>query len=163
MRSEFVRHEDWHRIDEGAWFDAVSMITLNDANARQTALVTGQVDAITSVDLKTVGMLGRAPGIVIDNVPSGSHVTIPGMADRAPMDNIDARLRVQVRDGSRVGSSRRSSFGNASVGNDTPLNETFPFFEPLEQRTYDPRPREVPPREGRHVVDGHHRPRRRTL
>ncbi len=136
VRSEFVRHEEWHRIDEGAWFDAVSMITLNDANARQTALVTGQVDAITSVDLKTVGMLGRAPGIIIDNVPSGSHITIPGMADIAPMDNVDARLALKYAI-NREEIVEKIFFGNASVGNDTPLNETFPFYEPLEQRSYD--------------------------
>lgn len=137
VRSELVRHEDWHRIDEGAWFDAVTMITLNDANARQTALVTGQVDAITSVDLKTVGMLGRAPGIVIDNIPSGSHITIPGFADTAPMDNVDARLALKYAI-NREEIVEKIFFGNASVGNDTPLNETFPFFEPIPQRPYDP-------------------------
>ncbi len=137
VRSEFVRHDGWHRLDEGAWFDAVTMITLNDANARQTALVTNQVDAITSVDLKTVGMLGRAPGIVIDNLPSGSHVTIPGMADTAPMDNVDARLALKYAI-NREEIVEKIFFGNASVGNDTPLNETFPFFEPIPQRPYDP-------------------------
>lgn len=137
VRSEFVRHEGWHRLDEGAWFDAVEMITLNDANARQTALVTNQVDAITSVDLKTVGMLARAPGIVIDNVPSGSHITIPGFATQPPMDDVNARLALKYAI-NREDIVEKIFFGNASVGNDTPINNTFPFFEPIEQRTYDP-------------------------
>ncbi|MEL7343570.1 MAG: ABC transporter substrate-binding protein [Pseudomonadota bacterium] len=137
IRTELTRHEGWHRIEEGAFFDSVTMITLNDANARQTALITNQVDAITSVDLKTVSMLGRAPGILIDNVPSGSHVTIPGFADTAPFDNVDARLALKYAI-NRQDIVDKIFFGNASVGNDTPLNETFPFFEPAAQRPYDP-------------------------
>lgn len=136
IRTELTRHEGWHRLDEGAYFDAVTMITLNDANARQTALVTNQVDAITSVDLKTVSMLGRAPGILIDNIPSGSHITIPGFADVAPMDNVDARLALKYAI-NREEIVDKIFFGNASVGNDTPINNTFPFYQEIEQRTYD--------------------------
>ena len=36
------RHDGWH--GKGAYFDAVEMTILNDPNARQTALVTGDVD-----------------------------------------------------------------------------------------------------------------------
>ena len=75
VRATLSRHEGWHR--EGAYFDSLEMIALNDPNARQTALITGDVDAITTVDLKTINLLQRAPGVIIDDVPSGSHVTLP--------------------------------------------------------------------------------------
>ena len=136
VRVELSRHDEWHRIAAGAFFAAITLLVLNDAYARQTALVTNQVDAITSVDLKTVGMLGRAPGIMIDNIASGSHITIPGFADTAPMDNVDARLALKYAI-NRDEIVEKIFFGNASVGNDTPLNDTFPFFEPMEQRGYD--------------------------
>ena len=137
VRSELTRHEGWHRIDEGAWFDAVHLITLNDANARQTALVSGQVDAITSVDLKTVSMLSNAPGILIDNVPSGSHLTIPAFCDQDPFT--DQKVRQAIKYGiDRQAMVDTIFFGNATVGNDTPLNDTFPYFQEIEQTTYDP-------------------------
>ena len=48
VNSELVRHDGWHL--EGAYFDEVEITVLNDPNARQTALVTGDVDAITQLD-----------------------------------------------------------------------------------------------------------------
>ena len=62
----------WH--GEGAYFDAAEIIVLNDPNARQTALVTGDVDAVTAVDLKTLSLLKRNPNIEVDNVPSGAAI-----------------------------------------------------------------------------------------
>ena len=72
--TKLVRPEGWHR--EGAYFDGVGITILNDPAARQTALLTGSADTISSVDLKTLGLLGRNPNIEIDNVPSGSAVTL---------------------------------------------------------------------------------------
>ncbi|HKK00715.1 MAG TPA: ABC transporter substrate-binding protein, partial [Desulfuromonadales bacterium] len=42
VNTELVRHEGWHL--EGAYFDEAELTVLNDPNARQTALVTGDVD-----------------------------------------------------------------------------------------------------------------------
>jgi len=70
ISTNLVRHDGWHR--EGAYFDEIEMLVLNDANARQTALITGDVDAITSVDLKTMGLMGRNKNIKIENVSSSS-------------------------------------------------------------------------------------------
>ena len=69
-----VRHEDWH--GEGAYFDAVELLSINDPNARQTALVTGDVDAVTAIDLKTMALMQRNPNLAIENVPSGSAITM---------------------------------------------------------------------------------------
>ena len=62
ISARFERHDGWHRAGSGAWFDAIEMTVLNDPNARQAAIVTGDVDAVTDVDLKTADMLARAPG-----------------------------------------------------------------------------------------------------
>ena len=48
VQTDMVRHEGWHR--EGAYFDAVKFTYLNDPNAMQAALLTGDVDSITTVD-----------------------------------------------------------------------------------------------------------------
>ncbi|MCP4315864.1 MAG: ABC transporter substrate-binding protein [Hyphomicrobiales bacterium] len=135
VRTELVKHDGWHR--EGAYFDAVHMIVLNDANARQTALITGDIDAITDVDLKTVSLLQRAPGIVIDDVPSGSHVTLPMFCDQGPFDNVDVRLALKYAI-NREEIVEKILFGYGSIGNDHPIAPSLPYWADLEQRTYDP-------------------------
>ena len=74
--AQLVRHDGWHH--EGAYFEGVDITILNDAAARQTSLITGAVDAISSVDLKTLSLLGRRRDIEIDNVPSGSAAIASG-------------------------------------------------------------------------------------
>lgn len=135
VRAALSRHDGWHR--EGAYFDSLEMIVLNDANARQTALITGDIDAITDSDLKTVGLLERAPGILVDNVPSGSHVTLPMHCDTAPFDDVNVRLAL------KYGINRqeivdRVLFGYGSIGNDHPIAPSLPYWADLEQREYDP-------------------------
>ncbi len=135
VRTELAKHDGWH--GEGAYFDGVTMLALNDANARQTALITGDIDAITDVDLKTVGLLQRAPNIMIDNVPSGSHVTLPMFCDTAPFDNVDVRLALKYAI-NRQEIIEKILFGYGSIGNDHPIAPSLPYWADLEQRQYDP-------------------------
>jgi len=109
------RHDGWHR--EGAYFDAIEMTVLNDPNARQTALITGDVDAITSVDLKTMSLMARNQDLVLDNVPSGSGITLPMHCDTAPYDNLDVRLALKhAIDREEI--VEKILFGTATVAND---------------------------------------------
>ncbi len=73
--AQLVRHDGWH--GEGAYFDAIEMIALNDPNARQTSLVSGDLDAVSAIDLKTLSLLERQSGIEILNIPSGSTISLP--------------------------------------------------------------------------------------
>ena len=93
VRTDMVRHDGWHR--DGAHFDAVEYTILNDPNARQSALITGDIDVSTSVDLKTLSLMQRNPDVEIDNVPSGSAITLPMFCDVAPFDNVDVRLALK--------------------------------------------------------------------
>lgn len=129
------RHDGWHR--EGAYFDAVEMTILNDPNARQTAIVTGDVDAITSVDLKTLSLLGRSPDVEIDDVPSGSGITLPMFTDTAPFDNVDVRLALKYAI-DRQEIIDKIAFGTATMGNDFHMSPNMPYYpEGIEQRPYD--------------------------
>lgn len=133
---EFVRHDGWHRADSGAWFDAVEMTVLNDANARQAAIVTGDVDAITDVDLKTAARLAEAPGVIVDNVPSGTHITMPMFCDTPPFDDVNVRLALKHAIG-REEIVDKILFGYGTVGNDQPISSTMPYFADLPQREQD--------------------------
>ncbi|MEM6622185.1 MAG: ABC transporter substrate-binding protein [Pseudomonadota bacterium] len=134
--TSLVRHDGWHR--EGAWFDRIDMTILNDPNARQTALVTGDVDAISSVDLKTMALLNRRRDVEIDNVPSGSAITLPMFCDTAPFDNVDVRMALKLAmDRDEI--VEKIVFGTGIPGNDFHVSPNMPYFpESIPQRTYDP-------------------------
>ncbi|GAB5467985.1 MAG: ABC transporter substrate-binding protein [Rhodospirillales bacterium] len=136
VRAEMTRNDNYFKSDR-AWFDAVDALTLNDGNARQSALMTDEVDAISEVDLKTVGLMARRDDIVIDEVASGAHCTIPMFCDVAPFDNLDVRLAL------KYGIDREAIIskilrGHGTIGNDHPIGPSLPYWADLEQRQYDP-------------------------
>lgn len=133
--SKLERHDGWHR--EGAYFDGMELTILNDPNARQTALITGDVDVITDVDLKTLAFLKRDPNIEIDNVPSGAAVTLPMFCDVAPFNDVNVRLALKhAIDREEI--VKKIRFGTATVGNDYHISPTMPYWPDLPQRAYDP-------------------------
>jgi peptide/nickel transport system substrate-binding protein len=136
IRGSFERHDGWHRASEGAWFDAIEMVVLNDPNARQTAIVTGEVDAVTDVDLKTADRLAQAPGVILDDVPSGTHITMPMFCDVAPFDDVNVRLALKHAIG-RQEIVDKILFGRGAVGNDHPIAPTMPYHADLPQREQD--------------------------
>lgn len=132
----FSRHEGWH--GEGAYFDEVQYLVINDPNARQTALVTGDVDAASLLENKTLGLLGRDPNIVVENVASAQAITMPMHCDTAPFDNVDVRnaLKFAIN---REDLVEKITFGAATVGNDFHHSPAMPYYpEAVEQRPYDP-------------------------
>ncbi len=130
------RHGGWHR--EGAYFDEIEMVQLNDPNARQTALITGEVDAITSVDLKTMALMARNKNLAVENVPSGSAITLPMFCDVEPFNNVDVRLALKYAI-DREDIVQKIMFGTATVGNDFHVSPGMPYFpEDIPQRKYDP-------------------------
>lgn len=136
VSTELTRHDGYHR-DGLAHFDGVKITILNDPNARQTALVTGEVDCISDVDLKTVSLLARAPGVEIDNVPSGSHVTLPMFCDTDPFTDNHVRMALKLAM-DREAIVQKILYGYGAIGNDTPIGPSLPYYADLPQRKYDP-------------------------
>ena len=131
-----VRHDNWH--GKGAYFDKVEVTVLNDPNARQTALVTGDVDAVSLVELKTLSLLKRNRNILVDNVPSGAAITMPMFCDTAPFDDVNVRnaLKLSI---DRDEIIQKIAFGAATKGNDFHLAPVQPYWpEDIPQREYDP-------------------------
>lgn len=133
---EFERHEGWHR--EGAHFDNISLLVLNDSNARQTALLTGSVDAVTLIDVKTMSLLQRNPNIVIDNIPSGQAITMPMHCDTPPYDDNNVRMALKHAI-NRQELVEKVLYGTGFVANDFHISPNMPYYPAdIEQRTYDP-------------------------
>ncbi|GMG84408.1 ABC transporter substrate-binding protein [Paralimibaculum aggregatum] len=136
LRWYLSRHDGWH--GEGAYFDNVEMLILNDPNARQTALVTGDVDCVSLVELKTLALLKRSRDIEIDNVASGGAITMPMHCNVAPFDNVDVRNALKLCI-DRQEIIDKIAFGAATMGNDFHLAPVQPYWpEDIPQRAYDP-------------------------
>ncbi|MCW8908348.1 MAG: ABC transporter substrate-binding protein, partial [Sedimenticola sp.] len=133
--TKMVRHDGWHL--EGAYFDSCDFIVLNDPNARQTALVTGDVDAITQLELKTLNLMKRNPNILIDSVPSGAAISMPMFCDQKPFDDVNVRNALKLAI-DREEIIKKIAFGTAIPGNDFHVSPNMPYWPDLPQRTYDP-------------------------
>jgi len=130
------RHEDWH--GEGAYFDEVEFTIVNDPNARQTALVSGDVDAISQIENKTMALLERDPNIEVDNVSSAQCITLPMHVDVAPFDNPDVRMALKLAI-DREDMIEKIAFGAATIGNDFHHSPAMPYWpDDIPQREYDP-------------------------
>jgi peptide/nickel transport system substrate-binding protein len=121
-----------------AHFDGIEFTAIADVNARQTALIMGSLDAMIECDFKTVDMLKADPGVAVDEVPTGTHVSMPMHEDVAPFDNPDVRLALKYAI-DREATVRAVLSGHGSVGNDQPISPIMPFFnKSISQRVYDP-------------------------
>jgi peptide/nickel transport system substrate-binding protein len=121
-----------------AHFDEVEFLAVPDVNARQTALMTDAVDAMIECDVKTVHLLEQNPDVKVDEVPSGTHNTLPMHMDVAPFTDNDVRLALKYSI-DRQATLEKVLNGHGSIGNDHPIGPTMPFFDgSLEQRQYDP-------------------------
>ncbi|NAZ36547.1 ABC transporter substrate-binding protein [Rubellimicrobium sp. CFH 75288] len=137
VRATFTRNDDYFK--EGRpYFDGLELLSIVDAAARQNALISGQVDVIDAVDLPTVHLLERAPGIRIISLNGGQHFGFPMDTRAAPFSDNNVRLALKYAiDRQELVDKILSGYG--SVGNDMPVNPSMPFFDDtIEQREYDP-------------------------
>lgn len=134
-RLERFEH-DWTQ-DRG-FFDAVELLSVVDLNARTTALVSGEVDTIDKLDLKTVALLGRRPGVEIASIAGPQFYSFAMDCGADPYTDRNVRLAL------KYGIDRQALvdkilFGHGTVGNDQPIGPSYRFHDPaLAQRAYDP-------------------------
>ena len=137
VSTKLVRNPNNWKSD-AAYFDEVIFTTINDANARQTSLVSSDIDFIDEVDLKTVSLLQREADIEVDQAESASYASLPMRMDVAPFDNYDVRMALKYAM-NRQEWIDKIRFGYASIGNDHPIGSVMPYHaSDLEQRPYDP-------------------------
>ena len=121
-----------------AHFDEVHYAAIADVAARISALRTGELEAVQTLDLNTLHLLERDPGVEIDEVPSGTHNTMAMHVDVPPYDSNDVRLALKLAL-DREDMLKRILKGHGTIGNDHPIGPVLPYFaEGLEQRVYDP-------------------------
>ena len=131
------RHEN-HWTDDRGFFDTVEILALVDPNARTTALISGDVDAIDRLDLKTVNLLKRKPGLTVHSVAGNQHYTFAMSCNKAPFDDVNVRLALKHAI-DRQALVDKILLGYGVVGNDHPIGQGQRFFnKELAQTPYDP-------------------------
>lgn len=123
---------------EGCWFDSVECLSINDATARTTALVTGKAHLIDRVDPKTADLLKRNTNVVVESTHGRAHYVFVMHCNTAPFNDNDLRLALKYAvDREELVDKILRGYG--SVGNDIPINAAYPHFpDNLPQRKYDP-------------------------
>ena len=117
--------------------DTIEFIVINDDTARVAALQSGQVHMINRVPPRTARLVDRAPTIDVRETAGPGHYVFIAHCDKDPFANNDVRMAL------KYGINRQEMVdkilnGYGSIGNDTPINSSYPLFTELEQRTYDP-------------------------
>lgn len=137
VRASVERNPNYWREDR-AFFESAEIISMSDPTARQNALMTGGVDIIDQVDLKTVHLLKRRNELSVMNTSGGLHYVYAMKTNLTPTDNVN------VRNALKYGLDREALLskvlrGYGSIGNDHPIAPSMQFHaDDLEQTAYDP-------------------------
>lgn len=120
------------------YVDDVEMKNITDANARITALKTGDADIISGVDPKVARLLETSPKFQLIDARGNQHCTMPMLTNTPPFDDNNVRLGLKhVVDREEVLDVILRGFG--SLGNDHPIGPGQRYHaSELPQRTYDP-------------------------
>ena len=92
------RNPNYFKGDDRAHFEQVELLNIADATSRQTALITGEVDAIGRVDIKTAASLADVEGVRVIETTGSQYSTIPMDTRVAPFDNLGRANGDEVRD-----------------------------------------------------------------
>ena len=126
VRAHLERNPNYFR-DDRAFASEVVLLCIQDSSARMNALLSGEVQAIDEVDLKTVDLLKAQPNITLDQVQSSLHYTFPMRTDVAPFDNVDVRLALKHAI-DREDLMQKILYGYGVVGNDTPIGPSYRYW-----------------------------------
>ena len=137
VRYSGTKFADHWRNDVG-FVESVEILVMNDTTARMSALQSGQVHIINRVEPKVVSMIERAPGVVIERVPSKGHYVFVMHINTPPFDNKDLRNALKLAI-DREAMVNQILQGYATIGNDFPINEAYAYApKDIPQRVYDP-------------------------
>ena len=137
VRAYFERNPNYW--NEGrAHVDAVELLSIKDASARTTAVVTGEVHVIDQVYPKTAHLLAKKPGIQIIEGTGPLHYTFPMLMDVPPFNDNNVRLAI------KYGLNREEMLqlilrGHGTIGKDNPIGPSYRYYsKELSPIPYDP-------------------------
>ena len=121
-----------------AHFDEIETLSIVDTNARTNALKTGQINYMDRVELKTVHLMKKMPGINVLATTGTAHYTIPMLVNQSPYNDNNVRTALKLAI-DREALVKQILRGYGEVGNDHPIAPVNKYHaKNLEQRKYDP-------------------------
>ena len=137
LRAIYKRNPNYFKPDR-AHFDEVENLVMVDPAARNSALITGEIDVVDNVEAKTASRVARVDGLRILKVTGTQHRTMVMRLDTKPFDNFDMRmaLKLSVK---RQEMIDKIESGHGVIGNDHHISPTQQYYNSeLPQREYDP-------------------------
>lgn len=118
--------------------ESADILLVNDTNARQSGVATGELHGINRVDLKTVNLIEKNPNVRVLDVPGRLHHIFAMNSAVAPFDNNDVRLALKYAI-DRQDYVEKILKGFGTIGNDSPIGPPYRYHASgIEQRAYDP-------------------------
>lgn len=137
VRAAFEKNTDDWNPNRG-YVDSVLITVMNDLTARTSALRSGQVDFINTIEPKVVPLLKQVSGVEILRTSGKGFYSFLMHCDTAPFDNNDLRLALKYAT-DREEILKRVLGGFGTIGNDYPVNANYALAPTdIEQRVYDP-------------------------
>ena len=137
VQSLAIRNPNYWKAGR-AHFDSVETLAITDGSARTNALKTGKIHNMDRVDLKTVHLMKKMPGINVLATTGTGHYSIPMLVDKSPYNDNDVRLALKLAI-DRDALVKIILRGYGEVGNDHPIAPVNRYHaKNLEQRKYDP-------------------------
>ena len=126
-----------HFDDRVGHFDSAELLIVADAAARQNALLSGQVDMMDKVDLKTAHLLEKKAEIEVLEVTGTLHYTFPMDTRKGPFSDNNVRMALK-HSIDREEILQKVLRGRGAVGNDHPISPANRYYNTeLKPRPYD--------------------------
>ncbi|KZY44217.1 hypothetical protein A3731_10615 [Roseovarius sp. HI0049] len=94
VRATGNRNPNYWKAGHGN-FDRVEFLSMEDAAAKNTALMTGEVNCADKPDFKTLDRMAGVQNVRVTELPSTQHYMFAMHCDTAPFDDPDIRLALK--------------------------------------------------------------------
>ncbi|MEJ6404297.1 ABC transporter substrate-binding protein [Yoonia sp. 2307UL14-13] len=133
-----TRVDDHYKGDSAGFFEEIRFLAMNDPLDRMNAIMTGEVDAISGIDLPTRARIKANPSLRMHDVAGNRHYTFAMPTDAPPLDQL--HLRKALKYGvDRQGMVDTLLRGYGQVGRDTPIGPANQYFaKDIAAFPYDP-------------------------